>query len=95
MIEFQTKWLDNLKQFKLDEHASEYLLNSETNRILTYNKYLKQLVIYDFEGNSETQMLDIDTSNKNIRVNVDCLNGKLLFLGEKLDCLFISRISRN
>jgi hypothetical protein len=78
------------RRFKFD--ASDFLLSSETNRILAYDKDLKQVVSYDFEGNSETQMLDVDTSNENIRVQlVDCLNDKLLFLGENLDCLFISR----
>ena len=75
------------KRFKID--SDDFLLNSSSNSILTYNNKSKQMVSFDFEGKQQTFDINIPNIGESAQL-VDCLNEKLLFLDSKSDCLYIS-----
>ena len=77
-----------MKRIKIE--SNDFLLNSDTNRILTYDNGLKKVVSYDFEGKSQVFDINLAVTNESIKL-VDCLKEKLLFLDSKSLCFFISR----
>jgi hypothetical protein len=74
------------KRFNIESY--DFLLDSATNRILTYSISLNQVVSYDFEGKSQKFDLGIPKTNSNSIKLVDCLNDKFVFWDSKSNCLY-------
>jgi hypothetical protein len=73
------------KRFKFD--GKDFLLNQETNSILTYKNESKQVVSYNLDGKSQTHDTNIPNASYQLKL-VDCVNEKLLFLDSETNCLY-------
>jgi hypothetical protein len=61
------------KRLKID--GNDFLLNPQTNSLLTYSNELNQVVNHDFNGKSQTFDITISNPNKCIHF-LDCLSDK-------------------